>query len=51
MQSLLPPSAVISLGWAGWQLIAAMVGNAEPRKSEVEAARAKARSAERFGTG
>ena len=33
------------------ELIASMVSNAEPRNREVEAAKAKARSAERFGTG
>ena len=33
------------------ELIASVVSNAEPRNREVEAAKAKARSAERFGTG
>jgi hypothetical protein len=41
--------AVVDVSAAARQLIDALVTNAEPRLREVEAAKAKARSAARFG--
>ena len=42
--------AVEEVAGSARKLLAAMVTNAEPKNREVEAAKAKARSAERFGT-
>jgi hypothetical protein len=42
--------AVEKVAVAARQLIAGLVTNAEPRSREIEAAKAKARSAERFGS-
>jgi hypothetical protein len=43
--------AVEQVAASARQLIASLVTSAEPRNREVEAAKAKARSAERFGNG
>jgi hypothetical protein len=43
-------SAVDQVSRAAHELLAALVTNAPPRDREVEAARARARTAERFGT-
>jgi hypothetical protein len=43
--------AVEAVAAAARQLVAGLVTNAEPRSREVEAAKAKARSAMRFGPG
>ena len=42
--------AVDEVAHAAHHLLASLVSNAPPRDREVEAAKAKARSAERFGT-
>ena len=42
--------AVEEVAVAARQLIAGLVTNAEPRSREVEAAKAKAKSAQRFGS-
>jgi hypothetical protein len=41
--------AVVDISAAASQLIASLVTTAQPRDREIEAARARARSAERFG--
>jgi len=43
--------AVVEVAASARNLIASLVTNAEPRNREVEAERARARSALRFGTG
>lgn len=42
--------AVAEVSAAATQLIASLITTAQPRDREIEAARARARSAERFGT-